>query len=89
MKLVLAVAVRCAASTSNSNRQTSCFRLSWEGRIWYYSKVAVDEQVFKNIKNFERDKKDSNGLFHRVNVSVLDGLCALYTLMLKLSVGYT
>ena len=89
MKLVLAVAVRCAASTSNSNRQTSYFRLSWEGPIWYYSKVAVDGQVFKNIKNFERDKKDSNGLFNRVNVSVLDGPCALYTLMLKLSVSYT
>ena len=24
--------------------------------IWYYNTVTVDEQVFKNIKIFERDK---------------------------------
>lgn len=51
--------------------------------IRYYNKVAVDEQVFKNIKIFKRDKKDSDGLFDRVNVSVLD-LFVLYILMLKL-----
>jgi DNA topoisomerase-1 len=37
--------------------------------IRYYNKVTVDEQVFKNIKIFKRDKKDSDGLFDRVNVS--------------------
>jgi DNA topoisomerase-1 len=50
--------------------------------IRYYNKVAVDEQVFKNIKIFKRDKKDSDGLFDRVNVSDLD-LFVLYILMLK------
>ncbi len=39
--------------------------------IRYYNKVTVDEQVFKNIKIFKRDKQDSDGLFDRVNVSVL------------------
>ena len=38
--------------------------------ILYYNKVTVDEQVFKNIKIFKRDKQDSDGLFDRVNVSV-------------------
>ena len=38
--------------------------------IRYYNKVTVDEQVFKNIKIFKRDKQDSDGLFDRVNVSV-------------------
>ena len=48
--------------------------------IRYYNKVAVDEQVFKNIKIFKRDKKDSDGLFDRVNVSVSDSpFCAVYT----------
>jgi DNA topoisomerase-1 len=47
--------------------------------IRYYNKVAIDEQVFKNIKIFKRDKKDSDGLFDRVNVSVLDLFCAVYT----------
>ena len=48
--------------------------------IRYYNKVTVDEQVFKNIKIFKRDKKDSDGLFDRVNVSILDGpLCVAYT----------
>ncbi len=42
--------------------------------IRYYNKVTVDEQVFKNIKIFKRDKQDSDGLFDRVNVSVLAGL---------------
>jgi DNA topoisomerase I len=39
--------------------------------IRYYNKVTVDEQVFKNIKIFKRDKNDSHGLFDRVNVSIL------------------
>jgi DNA topoisomerase IB len=39
--------------------------------IRYYNKVTVDEQVFKNIKIFKRDKIDSDGLFDRVNVSAL------------------
>ena len=45
--------------------------------IRYYIKVAA---VFKNVKILERDKKDSDGLFDRFNVSVLDALfCAVYT----------
>ena len=39
--------------------------------IRYYNKVTVDEQVFKNIKIFKRDKNDSHNLFDRVNVSIL------------------
>jgi len=46
--------------------------------IRYYNKVTVDEQVFKNIKIFKRDKKDSDGLFDRVNVSVLARLRIVY-----------
>lgn len=42
--------------------------------IRYYNKVTVDEQVFKNIKIFKRDKQDSHGLFDRVNVSALTSL---------------
>ena len=42
--------------------------------IRYYNKVTVDEQVFKNIKIFKRDKQDSHGLFDRVTVSALVGL---------------
>ncbi|KAI0267121.1 hypothetical protein BC834DRAFT_872641 [Gloeopeniophorella convolvens] len=40
--------------------------------IRYYNKVTVDEQVFKNIKIFKRDKKDSDGLFDRVNPGYLN-----------------
>lgn len=48
--------------------------------IRYYNKVTVDDQVFKNIKIFKRDKKDSDGLFDRVNVSILDSpFCVAYT----------
>jgi DNA topoisomerase-1 len=47
--------------------------------IRYYNKVTVDEQVFKNIKIFKRDKNDSHGLFDRVNVSILVHLRAVDT----------
>jgi Eukaryotic DNA topoisomerase I, catalytic core len=47
--------------------------------IRYYNKVTVDEQVFKNIKIFKRDKQDSHGLFDRVNVSALAGLRVIDT----------
>lgn len=40
--------------------------------IRYYNKVTVDEQVFKNIKIFKRDKQDSDGLFDRVNPGYLN-----------------
>ncbi|KAI0301022.1 hypothetical protein B0F90DRAFT_1844311 [Multifurca ochricompacta] len=40
--------------------------------IRYYNKVTVDEQVFKNIKIFKRDKRDSDGLFDRVNPGYLN-----------------
>ncbi|KAH9991825.1 hypothetical protein BJV77DRAFT_1006047 [Russula vinacea] len=40
--------------------------------IRYYNKVTVDEQVFKNIKIFKRDKNDSHGLFDRVNPGYLN-----------------
>ncbi|KAH9972457.1 hypothetical protein BGW80DRAFT_1314640 [Lactifluus volemus] len=40
--------------------------------IRYYNKVTVDEQVFKNIKIFKRDKVDSDGLFDRVNPGYLN-----------------
>lgn len=40
--------------------------------IRYYNKVTVDEQVFKNIKIFKRDKQDSHGLFDRVNPGYLN-----------------
>jgi len=65
------------------------FRLLGKDSIRYYNKVAIDEQVLKNIKIFKRDKKDSDGLFGRVNVSVLDGPFSLCILTLRLSVGFT
>ncbi|TFY79589.1 hypothetical protein EWM64_g4425 [Hericium alpestre] len=43
--------------------------------IRYYNRVAVQEQVFKNIRLFKRDKEDADGLFDRVN-SYMKGLSA-------------
>jgi len=38
------------------------FRLPWgKDSIRYHNKVAVDEQVFRDIKIFEWDKKDPDG----------------------------
>ena len=39
--------------------------------IRYYNEVAVDEQVYKNIRIFKNDKNDDDELFDRVNVRVL------------------
>ena len=38
--------------------------------IRYYNEVAVDEQVYKNIRIFKNDKNDDDELFDRVNVRV-------------------
>ncbi|KAJ3062509.1 DNA topoisomerase 1 [Rhizoclosmatium hyalinum] len=41
--------------------------------IRYYNEVAVDEQVFKNIKIFKREpKKEGDMLFDRLNTSILN-----------------
>lgn len=37
--------------------------------IRYYNKVAVEDQVFKNIKLFKENKNDDDDLFDRVDVS--------------------
>jgi DNA topoisomerase I len=40
--------------------------------IRYYNEVAVDDQVFKNLKIFKREpKKEGDLLFDRLSVSVL------------------
>ena len=49
--------------------------------IRYYNKVTVDEQVFKNIKIFKRDKQDADGLFDRVNVSFFTELAPISCLL--------
>ncbi|KDQ57459.1 hypothetical protein JAAARDRAFT_177624 [Jaapia argillacea MUCL 33604] len=40
--------------------------------IRYYNRVAVDQQVFKNIRIFKEDKLDSDDLFDRVTTSGLN-----------------
>ncbi|KAL4251473.1 DNA topoisomerase I [Abortiporus biennis] len=40
--------------------------------IRYYNRVAVDEQVFKNIKIFKNDKEDGDDLFDRVDTTGLN-----------------
>ncbi|KAJ3227143.1 DNA topoisomerase 1, partial [Chytriomyces hyalinus] len=41
--------------------------------IRYYNEVAVDEQVFKNIKIFKREpKKEGDMLFDRLNTAILN-----------------
>ena len=37
--------------------------------IRYYNRVAIDLQVFKNIRIFKEGKKDEDDLLDRVNVS--------------------
>jgi len=37
------------------------FNFLGKDSIWYHNKVAVDEQVFRDIKIFKRDKKDPDG----------------------------
>jgi DNA topoisomerase-1 len=45
--------------------------------IRYYNRVAVEPQIFKNIRIFKENKNDDDPLFDRVNVkSFLAGLCA-------------
>jgi hypothetical protein len=42
--------------------------------IRYYNRVAVDSQVFKNIRIFKENKDEDDNLFDRVNVGVpIDG----------------
>ncbi|EIN11929.1 hypothetical protein PUNSTDRAFT_62929 [Punctularia strigosozonata HHB-11173 SS5] len=40
--------------------------------IRYYNRVAVDEQVFKNIRIFKKDKEDDDNLFDRVATTTLN-----------------
>ncbi|KAA1473919.1 hypothetical protein DENSPDRAFT_840460 [Dentipellis sp. KUC8613] len=40
--------------------------------IRYYNRVAVQEQVFRNIRLFKKDKEDGDGLFDRVNPGSLN-----------------
>ena len=69
--------VHCVASRSHSNRQIMSFSTFLGRSRSGCNKVAVDEQVFKNVK---WDKEDSDELFDRVNVSVLHGpFCVVYT----------
>ena len=37
--------------------------------IRYYNTVAVDAQIFKNVRLFKQNKDDADNLFDRVNVS--------------------
>jgi DNA topoisomerase I len=39
--------------------------------IRYYNRVAVDPQVFKNVRIFKEGKKDEDDLLDRVNVSTV------------------
>ncbi|KAL0575736.1 DNA topoisomerase 1 [Marasmius crinis-equi] len=40
--------------------------------IRYYNRVAIDGQVFKNVKIFKENKNDDDNLFDRVNTSGLN-----------------
>ncbi|KAL4073883.1 hypothetical protein J3A83DRAFT_4091530, partial [Scleroderma citrinum] len=40
--------------------------------IRYYNRVAVDTQVFKNIRLFKENKEDGDNLFDRVNTTLLN-----------------
>ncbi|ESK97082.1 topoisomerase i [Moniliophthora roreri MCA 2997] len=40
--------------------------------IRYYNRVAIDTQVFKNIKIFKENKNDDDNLFDRVNTAMLN-----------------
>ena len=42
--------------------------------IRYYNRVTVLPQVFKNIRLFKQGKNDDDGLFDRVNVSIISSL---------------
>lgn len=46
--------------------------------IRYYNRVAVEEQVFKNIKIFKDGKADDDPLFDRVDVSLHLWCCLEY-----------
>jgi DNA topoisomerase-1 len=38
--------------------------------IRYYNEVIVEDQVFKNLRLFKKDKKDADLLFDRLSVSI-------------------
>ncbi|KAH7888660.1 DNA topoisomerase I [Phlebopus sp. FC_14] len=46
--------------------------------IRYYNRVAVEGQVFKNIKLFKDNKEDSDNVFDRVNTALLNKHLASY-----------
>ncbi|KAF8556371.1 DNA topoisomerase I [Imleria badia] len=46
--------------------------------IRYYNRVAVEAQVFKNIRLFKDNKEESDNLFDRVNTSLLNKHLASY-----------
>ncbi|EJF57661.1 hypothetical protein DICSQDRAFT_68959 [Dichomitus squalens LYAD-421 SS1] len=46
--------------------------------IRYYNEVAVDDQVYKNIRIFKNDKNDDDELFDRVNTGALNRHLASY-----------
>ncbi|KAK7692375.1 hypothetical protein QCA50_004000 [Cerrena zonata] len=46
--------------------------------IRYYNKVAVEDQVFKNIKLFKENKNDDDDLFDRVDTAPLNRHLASY-----------
>ncbi|KAG8213967.1 DNA topoisomerase I [Butyriboletus roseoflavus] len=46
--------------------------------IRYYNRVAVEAQVFKNIRMFKENKEESDNLFDRVNTSLLNKHLASY-----------
>jgi DNA topoisomerase IB len=56
---------------NEDGRNEIVFDFLGKDSIRYYNTVAVDDQVFKNIRIFKKEKEDSDALFDRVNVSSL------------------
>lgn len=58
--------------------------------IRYYNRVAVDTQIFKNIRIFKENKNDDDNLFDRVTVQLfLIYLQPFFDLMRVITDGFT